>query len=108
MKQLIEFTLPDNSTILAEVEDVADESELGGFQSTARNQKGIMKSQETFSQALDNLKPMVDSIKQKFNEMNEPADEVEVKFGLKLTGQFGAVITVGGEASYEITLRWKK
>jgi hypothetical protein len=38
--------------------------------------------------------------------MNEPADEIEVKFGVKLTGTIGAVLTAGGEASYEVTLKW--
>ncbi len=40
--------------------------------------------------------------------MEDSADEVEVKFGVKLSGQAGAIITVGGEASYEITMRWTK
>ena len=49
---------------------------------------------------------MLKAIKKKFDEMEDSADEVEVKFGFKLTGRAGAVITVGGEASYEITMRW--
>ena len=49
---------------------------------------------------------MLSAIKKKFDEMEDSADEIEVKFGFKLSGQAGAVITVGGEASYEITMRW--
>jgi hypothetical protein len=41
--------------------------------------------------------------------LNTPADEVEVKFGLKLTAEAGAIFSsVGGEVSYEITLKWNQ
>jgi len=40
------------------------------------------------------------------------ADEVEVKFGLKATGEVGnnmfAIGKAGMEANYEVTLKWKK
>lgn len=102
MAELVEFVLPDNSTIFVEVED----SKARGLQPVSRSSQKVFQAQKTFAESLDSLKPMFSSIKQKFDEMSEPADEVEVKFGLKLTGQFGAVITAGAEASYEITLRW--
>jgi len=102
MKQLVEYTLPDKSTILIEVEEptTTDVEEVAKF--------GIDPAKKTFSDALDTLKPMIHVIKDKISGLTDPADEVEVKFGVKLTGQLGAVITVGGEASYEITLRWKE
>ena len=50
---------------------------------------------------------MVENIKARLDGMTEPADEVQVKFSVKLTGEVGAVVTkVGGEATYEITLKW--
>ncbi|MFN5514333.1 MAG: CU044_2847 family protein [Cyanobacteriota bacterium] len=103
MKQLIEYKLPDDSVILIEVE----EPPTSGPKLVAKPGKQAIEAKETFLEALDNLKPMIDAIKEKVSGLNDPADEVEVKFGVKLTGQLGAVITVGGEASYEITLRWK-
>ena len=105
MKQLVEFELPDESTILLEV----DEPERPGAKPVSRRPGEMaVKAQKTFEQALDeiNLQPMLNAIKKKFNEMEESADEIEVKFGIKLSGQAGAIITVGGEASYEITMRW--
>ena len=102
MKQLVEFELPNKSTILVEV----DEPETPGPKPVARPGEMAVKAKKTFEEALDNIEPMLSAIKKKFDEMEESADEVEVKFGFKLTGQAGAVITVGGEASYEITMRW--
>jgi hypothetical protein len=34
---------------------------------------------------------------------------VEVKFGIKMSGELGAIIASGsGEVNYEITLKWKR
>jgi len=107
VKQLVEFALPDGETILIEV----DEPEVPGATIPAsRVGKMAVDARLTFEEALDkiNLKPMVKAIKKKFDEMEESADEIEVKFAIKLSGQAGAFITVGGEASYEVTMRWNK
>lgn len=104
MKQLVEYKLPDNKIILIEVE----EPDTHGPKPVAKPGKQAIEAKETFLDALDTLKPMIQVIKEKISGLTDPADEVEVKFGVKLTGQLGAVITVGGEASYEITLRWKE
>ena len=103
MKQLVEFKLSDDeeSTIFIEVEEPAPANVK-----VARGERAISEGKKTFVKALEGLNPMFSAIKKKFDEMNEPADEVEVKFGLKLNGTVGAVISASGEASYEITLRW--
>jgi hypothetical protein len=45
----------------------------------------------------------------KVRSLNEPADEVEVKFGLKMSAELGAIVASGtAEANYEITLKWKR
>ncbi|MFM7192735.1 MAG: CU044_2847 family protein [Microcystaceae cyanobacterium] len=104
MKQLVEYKLPDDSTIFVEVE----EPKTPGPTPVAKPGQQAIKAGKTFLEALDTLEPMINALKQKINGLTDPADEVEVKFGVKLSGQLGAVITVGGEASYEITLRWKE
>jgi hypothetical protein len=67
----------------------------------------VLKAQQTFEEALDKIKPVASAIISKLRDLNQPADEVEVKFGLKLTADAGAIFaSVGGEVSYEITLKW--
>jgi hypothetical protein len=46
----------------------------------------------------------------KVRGLSDPPDEVEVTFGLKATGELGnfAVAKAGAEASYTITLTWKR
>lgn len=103
-KRLAQFSLSDGTTFLVEVE----EPEIQGIQRVALpSGKQVLEVQETFEAALDKIKPVASTIISKFRDFNQPADEVEVKFGLKLTADAGAVFaSVGGEVSYEITLKW--
>ncbi len=106
MTQLVEFTVGDGETILVEVEDVGSDD----LEPIAKTPGEIAaRARRTFEQALDPLTPMVKAIKGRLDGLTEPADEVSVKFSVKLNGQLGAVLTsVGGEATYEITLTWGK
>ncbi len=105
-KQLAQFTLSDTdkTTFLVEVEEPEDRSlERVAF----RSRKNVLKAKQSFEEALESIKPVASTILKKLRGLNTPADEVEVKFGLKLTADAGAIFTsVGGEVSYEITLKW--
>lgn len=106
MAQLVEFDAGDGEKILVEVEDVASEEiqPISKSPGEIAAQAGI-----TFAQALGNLKPMIQSVKKRLDAVTDPADEVEVKFSVKINGEVGAILTkVGGEATYEITLKWQK
>lgn len=105
MKKIVEFTLPDGSSIFAEVDQPPEHDGLVGVNPTEM----AVKAQQTFDQALENVKPIASTIISKLRELNQPADEVEVKFGIKLTAEAGAVIAMAGaEVNYEITLKWKQ
>ena len=82
MKQLIEYKLPDDGVVLIEVEKPSTDDEEPVSNSGDR----VIQAQETFLQALSPLQPMIGAIREKVSGLNEPADEVEVKFGVKLTG----------------------
>lgn len=64
----------------------------------------------TFEKALDKVKPVADAvINRVVSGLTTPADEVEVKFGFKLTTDAGVLFcSVGGEATFEVTLKWKQ
>jgi hypothetical protein len=105
-KQLAEFSLADGTTFLVEV----DEPETSAIERVALPfGQQVIKAKQTFEEILDNIKPVASIIISKLHDLNTPADEVEVKFGLKLTAEAGAIFTsVGGEATYEITLKWQE
>lgn len=106
MKQLAQFSLEDGTEFLVEV----DEPETTAIERVALpSGRFALKAQQSFEEALEKVKPVACSIISKLRSLNTPADEVEVKFGLKLTADAGAIFSsVGGEVSYEITLKWNQ
>ena len=101
MKRIVEFPLESGDSILVEVDEPSDRIGLGD--------EIAEKAQKTFESALNAIKPVASTVINKVRSLNEPADEVEVKFGIKMTAGLGAVIASGkGEVNYEITLKWKQ
>lgn len=66
-------------------------------------------AKESFEDAIDGVVPVAaKALKRIRKGLTDPADEVELKFGIKLSVEAGAVITsVGGEANFEVVLKWK-
>jgi Trypsin-co-occurring domain 1 len=106
-KQIAEFTLSDGKKFLAEVDEPTDPNAFERVANVDPNQL-IIKAKKTFDQVLDEIEPVASAIMTKLSKLNTPADEVEVKFGIKLNVEAGAIFaSVGGEVNYEITLKWK-
>jgi hypothetical protein len=106
-KQIAEFSLADGTTFLVEV----DEPESSAIERVALPfGQQVIKAKQSFDEVIDNVKPVAATLINQLRDL--AADEVEVKFGLKLivgTGQALAIFTsVGGEATYEITLKWQE
>ncbi|MBD2511794.1 hypothetical protein H6G91_31915 [Nostoc muscorum FACHB-395] len=107
-KQITEFSLEDGTTFLAEVDEPENSNSLVRV---ARPDAGqiVVEAKKKFDEVLDQIQPVASAIITKLSQLNTPADEVEVKFGIKLNAVAGAIFTsVGGEANYEITLKWKQ
>ena len=69
----------------------------------------VQQAKQTLGKALASIKPVANAIIKKVQDLNQPADAVEVKFGIKMNGKLGAVIASGSaEVNYEITLKWNK
>jgi hypothetical protein len=104
MPQYIRYTLEDGSELLVE----ATGSEVGVTRAGLGEK--IEQAKTSFDAALDSVRLSALQIRKKLHDVQ--ADEVEVKFGLKATGEFGnnmfAVGKAGVEANYEVTLKWKK
>lgn len=104
MPQFIKYILEDGSELL--IESAGDETGVV----RAGIDKKIEQAKQSFDAALDSVRISALQIRKKFHDVQ--ADEVEVKFGLKATGEIGnnmfAVGKAGIEANYEVTLKWKK
>ena len=66
----------------------------------------VKKAGQKFEAALATIRPWVAAMKQQLFDL--AADEVEWTFGVKVVGEAGnlAIGKVGGEANYEVTLKW--
>lgn len=102
MKQIVEFPLEDGTSIFVEVEDSEPTDDRIGI-----GEDVTKVAKQSFSEAIATIGPVANAIIKKVHSFNEPADEVEVKFGLKMSAELGAVIASGNaEVNYEITLKW--
>ena len=100
----IKYLLEDGSELWIE----SSESE-GGIVNASVGEK-FVDAQQEFTRALDSVKSSALTLRKKFED--SLADEVEVTFGLKATGEIGnyifAVGKAGMEANYTVTLKWRK
>jgi hypothetical protein len=102
-----QFELSDGSTVLMEVavpENTAAIERVGLSTGTV-----VLKAKQKFEESLDEVRPVAAAIVNKFKNLQVPADEIEVKFGLKFTADAGMIFSkVGGEVNFEITLKWSQ
>jgi hypothetical protein len=105
MSTYIEYELSDGTTILVEAKDVEPR---GLVRASLSGDNVIVKAGKKFGEALEGVQAQAKEFIAKLKPTE--ADEVEVKFSLKSTGELGnfAVGSVGVEAAYEVTLTWKK
>jgi hypothetical protein len=104
VKRIVEFPLESGEFILVEVDEAAQTDDRIGLRDQV-----VDKATQTFESALETVKPIANAIIAKIGSLKQPADEVEVKFGIKISAQLGAVVASGNsEVNYEITLKWKK
>ncbi len=110
-KQLIQLSLENGETILVEVEA----PNRAGAQPVAVTDE-IIKIKGTLEEELKKIiKPFAvasSNIISELQKAEKSADEIELKFGLKLSlesGTFTGILgKVGGEANYEVTMKWNK
>ena len=109
---LVKFEQEDGSSIYIEIDEKLPKSQvqnpdLQGLVGVGDDT--IRKASETLEKSLSGIKTIGDAIMNKVRSLNEPADEVEVKFGIKLSADLDVVVAKGSaEANYEITLKWDK
>lgn len=106
MKQLIQFQLSTGESVLIEAE-VPEES--GIVPSSRGVDTAVIKAQRTLDDALESVKPAAEAILAKLKGINDPPDEVEVSFSLKVSAEAGVFIASGSlEANYAVKMSWSK
>jgi hypothetical protein len=107
-KEFAEFQLEDGTSFLVEIE----ESDSATVERVANDRVGeqVVKAKQSFEEALSHVTPVASAALNRLRKgLTTPADEVEIKFGVKLTSEVGAIIaSAGGDVNFEITLKWKQ
>lgn len=104
MTTYVEYELSDGTTVLVEARDAKSS---GVVKASRSGENVIIKAGKKFGEALEGVQAQAKEFVAKLKPTE--ADEIEVKFSLKSTGELGnfAVGSVGVEAAYEVTLKWK-
>lgn len=107
-KEIAQFLLDDGTPFLIEIEETKSTS----LERVARAglDEQIVQAKQSFEKALDQVVPVASAALDRFRRgLTTPADEVELKFGVNLTAEAGAIIaSVGGQVNFEVTLKWKQ
>lgn len=101
--ELVRFPLADGGAILVEVDEIPGVSRAG------RTGRVLQEARDTFEQAVAGVRDAASSALAQFTSMTRAPDEVELKFGLKLDAEVGAVIArTGVQGQFEVKLRWRR
>lgn len=112
MTDYIQFKTEDGAIILVEAAAEADAYQSGVVRAGLKEKAGeiIAQAKASFEEGLEVIRHNAKAFIKKVRDLPDPPDEVEVTFGLQSTGEVGnfAVAKVGTEASYTVTLKWKR
>lgn len=107
-KEIAQFLLDDGTPLLIEVEETNSSS----IERVSREDlhREVIKAKQSFERSLDRVIPFASAALKRFRDgLTTPADEVEIKFGVKMTAEAGAIIaSASSEVNFEVTLKWKQ
>jgi hypothetical protein len=101
MKQLVEYKLENNQSIIVEV-DLPE----AGIEQAGRDDQTI-GTNKRFGDVLEQIQPVAQTVFSKLGNLS--ADEIGVDFGIKLSAKAGIVIaSAESEANFTVKLTWKR
>src|SRR5438128_2417508 len=113
MARYIEFPTADGGTILVEVDAEEVSPPPGVVKAGLKDiaQKAVATAQATYEEAVGRVvRETAQVLVQAAHSLDKPPDEIEITFGLKVTGEVGnvAVGKATGETNYTVKLAWKQ
>lgn len=106
MTRVVRVPLDDSRSFLAEVDDVHVPDE--DLVALSRTDGPVDRPLRGLDESLDDIVPVAERLFERLKDIQAPK-ELELKLGLKITGEAGVIVSkVGGEASFEVTLKWAR
>jgi hypothetical protein len=105
VKEVIEFSLEDGNAIPVEV----DRADYDWNRISSRGGRVHQKDDipRSFHDALERIRPMADQLVERLRNMAAEPESIEVEFGIKLSGEVGALIaSTSTEANFTVKLAW--
>ncbi|TDQ53460.1 CU044_2847 family protein [Actinorugispora endophytica] len=104
MPHLARFQLNNGASILVE-----DDSPASGVGRVSRGADAVTAAVASLPDVLKQVRSVVDDTLTELRSTADSPSEIEIEFGVRLSGQFGAVMTkAGGEANLQVRLLWKQ
>lgn len=106
MTNVVEFPLASGGTVLVDV----DESPRGGAVRRGLAPTDLIaRADQTVEAAFARVQPAAAALVEELRAVADPPDAIEVTFGIRLSGEVGAVIAkTAGEANFSVSLRWTR
>jgi hypothetical protein len=101
MTELMRIPLEDGGSVLVEAEPTP------GLERAGRVGDMVREASQSLEQALHQVRDAAAAAVTQFVQMPNRPDEIELKFGLKLDAQAGAIIArTGLQGHFEVKLKW--
>ena len=104
MKRVVAFPLDAGGAVLIEVDDESNSATARSLRSGELSEKIV----SNFEGTLEAIKHAAVSVASNFRNLADAPAELEVQFGIKLSGQAGAFIaSASTEAQFQVKIVWK-
>ncbi|WP_436494983.1 CU044_2847 family protein [Actinokineospora sp. HUAS TT18] len=101
--ELARFPLANGGSVIVEVDGHAEVARAGRPARVVRELRGALGN------AVAHVSDAAAEALAQFTAMSRPPDEVELKFGMKLDVEAGAVIArTGVQGQFEVKLKWRR
>jgi Trypsin-co-occurring domain 1 len=101
--ELVRFPLASGGSVLVEID------EQPGVARAGRAGAVLREARTTFEQAVGEVRDAAAAALAQLTAMTRAPDEVELKFGIKLDAEVGAVIArTGIQGQFEVKLKWRR
>jgi hypothetical protein len=107
LSNVVEFPLASGGTVLVDV----DEPPRGGAvrRGGVAPSELIARADQTVEAAFARVQPAAAALVEELRAVADPPDAIEVTFGIRLSGEVGAVIAkTAAEANFSVCLRWSR
>jgi hypothetical protein len=105
MGRLVEFPLRDGGHVAIEAQD----SESSGPVMRGSATETIARAAHSFEDAINVIHPVASALVSKLRNLEQGAEAIDIKFGLKFSAEAGAVIaSTSTEANIEIRVTWRR